>query len=445
MLQSRTPERTDPRRRGPKPLVKSKPGQIGIALAGGGPLGGIYEIGALAALADCLRGLDFNKLDVYVGVSSGSFVAAALANGITPAQMSAMFIESDTAVEPFDPALLLKPAYYEYFRRAMSLPPLIISTMWRYLHAPFSVGLFDSLQRLGRAIPAGIFDGAHIDASLANVFSAPGRSNDFRKLKRKLYIVATDLDTGQTVEFGAKGFDAVPISTAVQASAALPGLFPPVEIAGRHYADGALKKTLHASVALNHGAQLVLCINPLVPFDAARPTADMPVPQHLADGGLPAILSQTLRTILHSRLEVGLEGYRTTYKDADLVLFEPNRYDAEMFFTNILSYSSRRRLAEHAYQKTRDELRARHAELAPILAHHGIVIDMGAVDDSRSHLVDGVRPSNSGYGEWISRTLNESLADLQRWIRTSESLNAAAIKPRRITAAQRKARVKRAR
>jgi hypothetical protein len=43
-------------------------------------LGGIYEVGALLALADSLDGLDFNDLDVYVGVSSGGFVAAALAN-----------------------------------------------------------------------------------------------------------------------------------------------------------------------------------------------------------------------------------------------------------------------------------------------------------------------------------------------------------------------------
>ena len=44
--------------------------RIGLALAGGGPLGGIYEIGALLALADSLEGLDLNDLDVYVGVSS---------------------------------------------------------------------------------------------------------------------------------------------------------------------------------------------------------------------------------------------------------------------------------------------------------------------------------------------------------------------------------------
>jgi len=55
---------------------------IGLALAGGGPLGGIYEVGALLALTDSLHGIDLTDLDVYVGVSSGGFVAAALANGM---------------------------------------------------------------------------------------------------------------------------------------------------------------------------------------------------------------------------------------------------------------------------------------------------------------------------------------------------------------------------
>ena len=54
--------------------------RIGLALGGGGPLGGIYEIGALRALDEALDGLDFNNLDVYVGVNAGSFVAANLAN-----------------------------------------------------------------------------------------------------------------------------------------------------------------------------------------------------------------------------------------------------------------------------------------------------------------------------------------------------------------------------
>ena len=60
---------------------------VGLALAGGGPLGGIYEVGALIALSDSLAGVDLNDIDVYAGVSSGGFVAAALANGISPTQM----------------------------------------------------------------------------------------------------------------------------------------------------------------------------------------------------------------------------------------------------------------------------------------------------------------------------------------------------------------------
>jgi len=52
--------------------------RIGLALAGGGPLGAIYEIGALAALSESLRGIDLNDADVYVGVSAGGFIAAGL-------------------------------------------------------------------------------------------------------------------------------------------------------------------------------------------------------------------------------------------------------------------------------------------------------------------------------------------------------------------------------
>ena len=36
--------------------------RIGLALAGGGPLGAIYEIGALCALQESLDGVDFNDL-----------------------------------------------------------------------------------------------------------------------------------------------------------------------------------------------------------------------------------------------------------------------------------------------------------------------------------------------------------------------------------------------
>ena len=119
-----------------------------------------------------------------------------------------------------------------------------------------------------RVLPNGLLDNAPMEAYLRRLFRQPGRSNDFRALKRRLYVVATDLDSGRAVPFGAHGHDDTPISQAVAASAALPGLYPPVRIGGRDYVDGALKKTLHGSVALKAGAKLLICVNPLVPFDA---------------------------------------------------------------------------------------------------------------------------------------------------------------------------------
>ncbi len=368
--------------------------KIGLALAGGGPVGGIYEVGALAALVEALEGADFNEFDFFVGVSSGSIIAAALANGLRPDTLARMLIENDTD-EVFDPEMLLRPALGEYYRRARSVPPLLWSSLRHYFSDPWHFGLFESFQRLSHALPAGVFDNAGIDQLLRKLFSSAGRSNDFRQLRHKLFLTATDLDSGESVAFGGAGHDEVPISLAVQASAALPGLFPPVKINGHYYVDGALIKTLHASVALREGADLVICINPLVPFDSglaarqAHRDHDVRRPEHLVDGGLPVVLSQTFRAIIHSRMRTGMDRYRHEYEGSDVVLFEPRRDDAEMFFTNVFSYRSRSRLCEHAYQRTRTDLYRRRHELAPIFERHGFHLIVSVLRDHSRSLLSG--------------------------------------------------------
>ena len=390
--------------------------RIGIALAGGGPLGGIYEIGASVALAEAIEGLDFNHADIFVGVSSGSLVAAAFANGIAPQKLARILIDND-ADEFFDPEMLLKPAFGEYFSRALSVPQLLISAAQNYLADPLHRGLFESFQRLSRAIPTGLFDNSGIDRVMRELFSRRGRTNDFRKLKHRLFLVATDLDSGETVAFGSPGHDDIPISVAVQASTALPGLFPPVHIGDHYYVDGALIQTLHASVALKEGAELVLCINPLVPFDAelaARRNARER--EALNDGGLPVVLSQTFRAIIHSRMRVGMDRYKHQYSDADVVLFEPTRDDAEMFFTNVFSYRDRRRLCEHAYQRTRVDLYRRRHELRPILERHGLDLDLVVLKDHRRSLITPSRHRARVSLDKTTHALGASLDELQHWL-----------------------------
>jgi len=396
---------------------------VGLALAGGGPLGGIYEVGALIALSDSLAGIDFNDIDVYVGVSSGSFVAAALANGISPTQMYRLFID-DGADASLSPALFLRPALGEFARRGLSLPRHLLGAALARIrnaerqNAMESIAAFSAA--VSRAIPTGLFDQRALDRFLNRLFSTPGRSNDFRKLEHKLFVIATNLDTGASTTFGGPGFDHVSITKAVQASAALPGLFPPVVIDDAHYVDGALNKTLHASVALDAGVHLLLCVNALVPFDAS-PTPGRDALDKLAHGGLPMVLAQAFRAIIHSRMAVGMDRYRAQYPDADILLFEPDREDADMFFASIFSYGRRKALCEAAYRKTRNSLFARRDALAPLLARHGIRLKAEVLGESdrsiRAALID-TRPlmARKPGVRQTARDLSHTLDQLETWL-----------------------------
>lgn len=386
-------------------------------------MGGIYEVGALIALADSLDGIDFNDLDVYVGVSSGGFVAAGLANGISPTQMYRLFID-DGADASLSPALFLRPALGEFTRRALSLPRLIGGAALAQLRVADRPSAMESIAAFGtvlsRAIPTGLFDQRGLDRFLTRLFSAPGRRNDFRELRRKLFLIATNLDTGASTTFGGPGFEHVPITRAVEASAALPGLFPPIEIDGAHYVDGALNKTLHASVALDAGVRLLFCVNPLVPFDS-RPARRRDRSNRPADGGLPRVLAQTFRAIIHSRMEAGMHRYGAQYPDADIVLFEPDREDADMFFASIFSYARRGALCEGAYRKTRESLLARRAAIEPLLARHGIRLKVELLSESARTIRDALtdtrplRARKPGVHQ-AARDLSRTLDRLQTWL-----------------------------
>ena len=67
----------------------------------------------------------------------------------------------------------------------------------------------------------------------------------------------------------------------------------------------------------------------------------------------------------------------------DRVLLEPDQRDPEMFLANTFGYSQRRTLAEHAYQRTRADLRSRRSVISVTLARHGLTLDDAVLDDHR--------------------------------------------------------------
>ncbi len=91
-------------------------------LGGGGFTGGVYEIGALRALDLLSVNRTVNEFDVYVGTSAGSFVAAAVANGVTPDEMMRVIVQQvPTSFPDARVSALLRPNYREFLRKGVVL------------------------------------------------------------------------------------------------------------------------------------------------------------------------------------------------------------------------------------------------------------------------------------------------------------------------------------
>ena len=386
-------------------------GRLAIALAGGGPLGFFYELGTLHALSEAIEGRELTQFDVYVGVSSGSLVAAALAAGFDTTAMGAMFVHDESVLFPFSPSILLQPAFGEYLRRLEQLPRVLAEIVRQYGRDPFGSGWSAGVSALSRLLPTAVFSNQPLQHYLERLFSSPGRSDDFRQLRARLYVVATNLDTGASVPFGAPGHDRVPISRALLASTALPGLYPAVEIDGEHFVDGALIRTMHASLALEAHCNLVICINPLVPFDASRAPAARRI--SLTKEGLPAVLGQTFRALIYSRMQVGMATYGARFPHATTVLLEPDRDDERLFFANVFRYKERHQLADHSYQCARRDLLAQADVLGPLLERRGLRLNTAALRDPRRTFPTALR-ERSHRTRHTARRLHLALARLER-------------------------------
>jgi predicted acylesterase/phospholipase RssA len=383
----------------------SEAGKIGLALAGGGISGGIYHVGALCALEKGIDGLSFRNTDILVGVSAGAIIASCLANQISAQRLARNLHTREPDTPGFLPDLFFTPAYSRYAARGLTVPSILSQSITDFLRPNSKTTFLKSMTRLLRVVPGGVFSSKPLGDYLKTLFQKIGTSNDFRQLHRQLRIVACDLDNSKTVIFGEPPFDHIPIHEAVRASSALPGVYPPVEIEGRHYVDGILKKTVHATVPLDAGCGLVFCLNPIVPIDTVHAVEEGYMKRgKLMDTGLPGILAQTFRTLIHSRMMTGFAKYRTLYPNADLLLFEPKLTDYPMFFTNILSFSSRLEVCNHAYKDVLTQIVERKDTIEPILKRHGLRLNPVVMKNPHRDLWQDLFPQQ--------RTISSNLQDI---------------------------------
>jgi predicted acylesterase/phospholipase RssA len=397
--------------------------RIAVVLAGGAVSGGAFKVGGLKALDDFLVGRKITDLDIYVGLSAGSLLAASLASGVTPDEMIRVLDGTSTRLDQLRPIDFYYPNFREFAERpakfaydllsylpavgvdlALGLPGLpeavgpaarrfLGRPSWRNFEA-MALLLLDHVSpkrevpALTNHFPSGFFDNANLERWLRRSLERIEVPNDFRAFarerRRKLYISACDLDTAERTIFGADENCEVTISQAVQASCALPIFYKPARINGVDYVDGGVRHTANIDVAIEKGADLIICYNPFRPFlnriDAedggATYFADG---RYLADRGLKVVLNQVFRTLLHSRLKLGIQRYLSDDRfRGDIVLIEPRERDASFFALNPMAFWKRHEAVMHGFESVRMTLEQSYDQLEEVFGVHGLRMDRAA-------------------------------------------------------------------
>jgi NTE family protein len=350
-----------------------------LVLGGGGFTGGVYEIGALRALDLLSVNRTVNEFDVYVGTSAGSFVAAAVANGITPEEMMRVIVQQ--VPTPFPDARvgsLLKPNYAEFVTKGIQMPWRIAQLLRALVRDLGQISAVDLVIGLAETLPSGLYSTDGVERYVRRILSDPDRTDDFRLLPNELYLAATDLDTCERIVLGAEDWDDVPISTAVGASSALPMVYKPVRVKDRDLVDGGALSTTNLDIAVQAGAKFVVVVNPLVPFvnDFERriPTLLGPRTRRVAEMGFPQIGYQTFKLLAYQRLHELARSWEERYPGVDIILIEPEPDDELMFQTSILNYTSRVDIARHGFQSVTLKLAHQYSRYKRICARHGIEI-----------------------------------------------------------------------
>ncbi|MBV9917556.1 MAG: patatin-like phospholipase family protein [Solirubrobacterales bacterium] len=355
-----------------------------LVLGGGGFTGGVYEIGALRALDLLSVNRSVTQFDVYVGTSAGAFVAAALANGLTPEEMMRVIVQQSPA--PFADAgvsSLLRPNYREFVIRGMMLPLRVARVVRSLVRDLGQISAVDVVVGLAEALPSGLYSGAGIERYVRTILSDDDRTDDFRLLESELYLAATDLDTCERIVFGAEDWDDVPISRAVSASSALPMLYKPVKVKDRDFIDGGILSTTNLDIAVQAGAKFIVVVNPLVPYvndlEDRTPTATGSKARRVSDMGFPQIGYQSFKLLAYQRLHELARRWEERYPGVDIILIEPEPDDELMFQTSIMNYTSRVDIARHGFQSVTLKLAHDYPRFKRICARHGIEISANRV------------------------------------------------------------------
>lgn len=218
---------------------------IGLVLSAGGPVGDPWHAGVLAALAEA-TGWDARRADLVVGTSAGAISAVGLRAGLSATDRWLDHLGREPSPEGRAVLDRLRTPWSEESAPRRLRPQDPVLTL-RSLWPPWRPRPVEALTGL---VPAGTRRADALAVRMRELHPEPWPAEP-------TWITAVRLGDGRRVVFGR---DDVPadVGAAVQASAAIPGVYAPVEIGGHRYVDGGVHSATNADLCAPLAFDLVV-------------------------------------------------------------------------------------------------------------------------------------------------------------------------------------------
>jgi NTE family protein len=232
--------------------------KTGLVLGAGGVVGMSYHAGVLHALTE-VGGIDPAASDLIIGTSAGSVMGALLRSGWSAEDCWRFSLEEHPVVAELDDAERARR------RRATFTPNLgspgamarrVVGSTYVAARSVVRVPVPRVPRAIAKRFPAGLFSANEVRDRLAEVLPE-------RWPERDLWLVAVDVTTGRRVVFGREGAPMTSLRRAVQASCAIPAVYPPVKIGTHLYVDGGAHSSTHLDLAAKAGCERIVCVVPM--------------------------------------------------------------------------------------------------------------------------------------------------------------------------------------
>jgi NTE family protein len=240
----------------------------GLVLGAGGVLGLTWMIAALRSL-EAEAGFDARTVDVCIGTSAGSVLAALLGCGVG---VDVALRHQQGIPAPADPDIS-----WDYNRDSGgAVPP----------RPGFGIGsprlLLEAARHPRRVPPMAAFSAALPRGRgtlrplhrMVEIVSEPLAGGGWPTAP-STWIVAMDYGAGRRTVFGRDGAPPAALADAVTASCAIPGWYAPVLIGNRPYVDGGTLSATSLDLLVGAGLDEVYVLAPMASFAYDRPRAAM--------------------------------------------------------------------------------------------------------------------------------------------------------------------------